>query len=90
MNFFELLRFIAITIINGILELFPTADPAILSKINSQIAPLKTYMYAAGWFFPVQTALQLIGIIFTIEASIFLFHFVKFIAKNVSLGFIRD
>lgn len=90
MNFWQALRVVIYTVLNILLEFFPLADQAIIARISDQLAPLKGWISSAGWFFPVQDFFQVVSLVFAIEASVSLYKFVKFLVKNVSLGFIRD
>lgn len=90
MNFWSILIWVTLTAINFVLSFLPQANPAHVAKISEQLQPLKTTVASAGWFFPVSDFFTILGIVFTIESFLFLYKFVKFIVKNVSMGFIRD
>jgi len=90
MNLWSNIQFAIIIVIDILLSFFPTADAGTITAITSQLAPFKTAIAAANWFFPVDTFFSLLSIVFVVEFGIFTYKFVKFLVKNVSLGFFRE
>jgi len=86
---FTFLSQIFFTVFNFLLSIFPNAKPATVSSIQSGLAGFKTGIATANWIFPVDTFFLFIGLIFAIEGSYFIYRFYKWIATNVSGGFIK-
>jgi len=85
MIFNSLISFIT----NGIaviLQLLPNADSATTTAISSSLSSFKSILAQVNWFFPVDTALQFLAIIFTIEAGIFLWKMIRYIAGLFTMG----
>lgn len=79
----------ALYVLNIVLSLFPTADAEIVSQITSGLAPFKSAVATANWFFPVGTFFTILGIVFSVEFGIFSYKLVLFLARNISLGFFK-
>jgi hypothetical protein len=44
---------------------------------------------SANFLFPVSSALSMLSFIFVVEAGLFTFKIIKYVASNLSLGFIK-
>ena len=86
---FNLLADAGTLLINFLLSLFPASDINIVNSITEFLSGFRQAMSAISWFFPVNTALSFLAIIFTIEASIFLFKLIRWIASNISVGVLK-
>lgn len=79
----------ALIIFTFVISLFPTADSEIVSRITDGVAPFKSAIASANWFFPVDTFFAFLAIVFTIELGILTFKTIGWIAKNLSLGLFK-
>jgi len=78
-----------VTVITAIVGLLPNADSGITSQITSNLSAFRTALTSINWFFPVDTALTFMGLIFVIEASIFLWKLIRYIAGIFTLGVLK-
>lgn len=88
MIFGILIAFVA-DIMTALVELFPTASTTNIAQITANLSNFKTSMGTAGYIFPVDTFFTLISIVFTIEASMLAYKVIRYIARHISLGFIK-
>jgi hypothetical protein len=69
--------------------MFPDVNVDTLAQFNGGLAPFKTYMSSAGWLFPVSQFFLVLGIVLTVEASLFTIKIAHWVLKNVSAGFVK-
>jgi len=81
-------------IVAGFLEFliskFPVANQENLDAFTRNMSGLRTFMAGSSWIFPMNEFLLFLGIIISIELSLFTFRLVKWIVGYISLGTLRD
>jgi len=68
--------------LNLILGLIPTSD-GLPSGVSDAISTAMAYAKGVSFFFPIETLMQIVLLIFTVEAGILLWKFVNWIIKKI-------
>lgn len=71
------------------LSLFPTADPAKVSQLTSQLTAFRSSLAAMDWILPVGTFFTFLGLVFLIETSYFTYRFFKWVISTLSIGLLK-
>jgi len=87
--FFDKLGFLTLAIFNTVLELFPLADSTIVDSITSQLSAFRGYADDAQWIIPVSLLFSFLSAVLVIEGSLLTFKVARWIANNITLGFIK-
>jgi len=80
---------LVITFLTWIVNLFPEADSSTVTMISSFSTTLHNSLVTGSYFVPVNTMLNLMALVITIEGSILSFKIVRWISSNVTLGFLK-
>lgn len=72
-----------------LLSLLPNINSSTLTSISTNWTSFKNTMATANAFVPVDTFFQVLGIMFVIESSLFLWHMFKWIGSIVSAGILK-
>ena len=80
---------ILVGLFNRIIILFPLGNPQLVSNIIYFSGQFRTVMYNASYFLPVNDMLGVMTIILSCELGVFAFKAIRWIASNLSLGFIK-
>lgn len=71
------------------LQIFPFANTNTVNSINTSVSQVRNSIASAGWIFPIDTFFTLLTAVIVIETSIITFKVVRWIASNITLGFIK-
>lgn len=75
--------------INYILSLFPNVDPSVTAQITGTVNGFRTALTNINWFFPIDTALSLLGIVFVIQGLLFLWKLFRYVGGIFTLGLLK-
>jgi len=68
--------------LNLILALIPTSD-GLPTPVSDAITTAMTYAKGVSFFFPIETLMQIVLLIFSIEAGLLLWKFINWIIKKI-------
>jgi len=88
MIFNAIVNFI-VGVLNFIIALLPDADSGILDLITGTTEGFRHAMSSISWFFPVDTALLVLSAMFVIQAGVFLFKLIRYVAGVLSVGILK-
>jgi len=75
--------------LNIIISLLPNADSGIISTITTYNTQFRSALVNINWFFPVDTALTFLGIVFVIQGIILSFKIIKYVAGVLTAGILK-
>jgi hypothetical protein len=87
---FNTIAKIIYSFLNSVINIFPVADTSIIADITSKTTDFYNVITEASWIFPVNQFFIVIGLMLSIEISLFTYRLIKLILSYVSLGFLRD
>jgi hypothetical protein len=79
----------AIGLLNTLLYYLPTIDQEILDRINTFVVDFRQMLVDGSYFFPVNDLLYILGMVIAVEIAILGFKITRWIASNVSAGFLK-
>jgi hypothetical protein len=82
---FAFARYIFVDFVN----LFPVADPTIVSNISSMFTAINTGLAGINFIFPLPTFLLDLQLVIALEVLLFTIRFIYWIGKIVTLGFLK-
>lgn len=88
-NLWNTIITLIVSVLIAFISMFPDVDTGTLAQFNSGLTPFKSYIATAGWIFPVSQFFIVIGIVLTVEASLFTIKIAHWVLKNVSAGFVK-
>lgn len=89
MNFWSLLNSYIAQFISIILLVFPSVDQSNLAAFTESMATFRSYIATARWFFPVNTFMNFITIMLSMEFVLWTKRFWVKIINLLSFGLIK-
>jgi len=86
---FDSIISVALDAFSLIINLLPDADQDIVNAINNGLTSFKSLMESINWFFPVDTAVYLVSISFSVIFAISLFKLIRYIAGIFTFGVLK-
>jgi hypothetical protein len=78
-----------LNVIEILLSLLPNVDPTTITAISSYTTSFRSALTSINWFFPVNTALFFLTLIFGIQIALFLFKIIRYIAGVLTVGILK-
>lgn len=86
---FDMFSNFVLSILALILLVFPAANGVITADITDGVAPFRTAFASANYILPVGQFFGFLGIVISIELLLFGYKIFMWLAKNLSLGFLK-
>lgn len=72
-----------------IISILPMADSAIITQINAYTNTFRSLLSGINWFFPVNTALLFLSLMFVIQTSVLSFKLIRYVAGVLTAGILK-
>jgi len=82
-NLFTAFLYLFLEVADFLVDLLPETSPTVSAQIVSFVTPFRNILATSNYLFPVEDLFIVMGIILTVESSMFLFKVVQWILQSL-------